>query len=407
MLKKILIVSSYAPPAIGGPQNLYNLLRDYPEDRYTILTSFYNIDNLSAQKGTWLNGDYVFYDNPKATKQTRIDSQNNPKSSFLNNLKHSIKRIKFIRNILGIPIVLLQIYWIYKTGKKQKGFDTMIGFSDYGPAMIGTYLLHKKNNVPYSIFLFDIYKGNYYPFPGGILSKIYEKRILENAEKIIVTNQGTKDFYINRYNKELGEKIVIIHNSVFPEPYSHTEYNPTPPYKIVFTGRIYWPQARSIKNLIKAIDGMSDVELEIYCPNPKDYLKKIGIDIETKVVPHKEIPNVLKQADILFLPLSWNTKSPQIIDTATPGKLTDYLISSRPMLIHAPSSTALVKYAKQEKFAYIVDQENIDDIRKTIKEILINKEKTQNIINNAKKTFSLNHDANKNAIIFKELFSQK
>jgi len=109
---------------------------------------------------------------------------------------------------------------------------------------------------------------------------------------------------------------------------------------------------------------MSDVELEIYCPNPKDYLKKIGIDIETKVVPHKEIPNVLKQADILFLPLSWNTKSPQIIDTATPGKLTDYLISSRPMLIHAPSSTALVKYAKQEKFAYIVDQENIDDIRK-------------------------------------------
>jgi len=53
------------------------------------------------------------------------------------------------------------------------------------------------------------------------------------------------------------------------------------------------------------------------------------------------------QADILFLPLSWHTKSQKIIDTATPGKLTDYLISNRPILIYAPASTFLAQYAKK------------------------------------------------------------
>jgi len=56
-LKKVLIISSWAPPAIGGPQNLYNLLRDFPEDSYCLLTSFYNIDNQSAKIGNWLRGN--------------------------------------------------------------------------------------------------------------------------------------------------------------------------------------------------------------------------------------------------------------------------------------------------------------------------------------------------------------
>jgi len=53
--KKTLIVSSYAPPSMrGAPQNIYNLFRDFPPSSYCFLTSYYNIDNISAQKGNWL-----------------------------------------------------------------------------------------------------------------------------------------------------------------------------------------------------------------------------------------------------------------------------------------------------------------------------------------------------------------
>jgi len=421
-LKKILVITTnYAPPAIGGPQNLYNLLRDFPPDSYFILTSFYNIDNLSAQKGNWLAGEYVFYDKTRATKKGRQATAKDPKRrkgpNWLNWLKHLARRSRVIRAILGIPIIFTQIFWIIRQGKKSirnKKIEILLGFSDYGPAVISTYLLHKITRKPFFIFLFDIYKGNFFPFPGGLLSKIFEPKLFKRAETIIVTNEGTKKFYIKRYGEKTGKKITVIHNSVFPEPYLNAQspYEPKPPYIILFTGRIYWPQIRSLKNLIKAIEEINDIDLrfKIYCPNPPDYLKKIGIvesnKVKISVASPQDIPKIQSQADILFLPLSWRTKSPDIINTATPGKLTDYLAAGRPMLIHAPPSSALVRYAKEKKFAFVVDEENINKLKDGIRKLISDKIFAREIIRNARETFFKNHNANKNVEIFKSLFQK-
>lgn len=419
--KKTLIISSYAPPAIGGPQNLYNLLKDFPKDSYCVLTSFYNIDNVSAKTGTWLKGKYIFYDNISASGLLKTHpeiTKERPSRLILNKLKHLVKRIWFLGVLGGTFIMGSQIVMIIRAGiktiKKEK-IEIMIGFSDYGPAMISTYFLNKITKKPYYIFLFDIYKDNFYPvFPAGFLAKIFELKILKNAEKIIVTNEGTLNYYTQIYGEKIREKIVVIHNSTFPEPYLklHTDYNPKQPYTIFYTGRIYWPQIRSLKNLIKAIEEIKDIDvkLKIYCPNPKNYLRKIGIKeskkVKISIAPPQKMPEIQTQADILFLPLSWNTKSKKIIDTATPGKLADYLISNRPILIHAPSSAFLAKYAKKNNFAYVVDEENIEKLKNAIKMLLFNKTSTKQIIENAKNTFFKNHDANRNALMFQKLFKK-
>jgi len=80
---------------------------------------------------------------------------------------------------------------------------------------------------------------------------------------------------------------------------------------------------------------------------------------------------LILRLDCLFLPLSWHTKSQAIIDTATPGKMTDYLISGSPILIHAPASTFLVKYARENNFAEIVDtEEKINKFLPVVNEML-------------------------------------
>lgn len=417
---KPLIVSSYAPPAIGGPNNLYCLLRDAKpaEFDYTILTSFYNIDPLSAKVGNWLPGAYAFYDRPKATKE----QAQNPEAkdgggagrTRIAKLKHLVKRVSFIRALSGIPIIVLQIAAIIRTGKdviRQKGSEVIVAFSDYGPALIGSYFLHKRTKLPLYLFMFDLYKGNFFPFPGGLLARIFEPKLFKAAAKIIVTNEGTKTFYIKRYGQSVADKIFVIHNAAFGGAYTElaTTYNPKPPYNILFTGRIYWPQIGALKNLVKAVEQMNDpnFKLKFYCPNPKEYLKRIGLDspkIEWSVAAPKEMPAIQSSADILFLPLSWNTKSQEIIDTATPGKLTDYLAAGRPILIHAPASSTLVAYAKQRQFAAVVDTENIQALQDALRRIVSDIPASQKLVMSAKKTFDENHEAKKNAALFLSLF---
>ncbi len=408
-LKRFLLISSYAPPAIGGPQNLYNLLRDLPNDLYCILTSYYNIDELSAQTGTWLSGIYIYFDNPKAEKPSL--------RNFAQRIKFLMKRWWLIRNLAGVPLIFGQIIAIVRHGRKtilEKNIELLIGVSDYGPALIGTYFLHKITKRPYHIFLFDLYKGNFFPFPGNFLANLFEKVILKNAEKIIVTNHKTKEFYKKRYpNLIFHDKIVIIYNSAFGEAYKDhvSKHIPTSPYTILFTGRINWPQLGALKNLVQAVDQINDldIKLKFYSPNPKNYLARLGFNspkIEWSVASPSEMPQIQSKADILFLPLAWHTKSPQIIDTATPGKLTDYLAAGRPILVHAPASTAVVAYAKEQNFGLTVDQDNIQQLQNAIRKLLLDQEFAQTLVINAQKTFQQNHEAEKNVKLFLSLLKK-
>lgn len=451
-LRKTLFVASYAPPSLAGaPRFMANLLQTFPPESYIILTSFYNIDNISAKIGTWLPGEYIFYDNYTATKDIRQKQEIQPSEKITNptvrlkkylrhtflfpmwvkaplsatvkmdlvaKLKRFLKRNNFVKTLLGMPLILGQIPLIIKQGikvVKERNIEVMVGFSDYGPSMVSTYYIHKATNVPFCIYLFDIYKGNLFPMTGNILAAIFEPKLLRKAEKIIVTNKGTKEFYRRRYGNQIADKIEIIHNSTDPEPYLklQTPIVPhQPPYTILFTGNAYWAQIDSIKNLIKAIDGLADLDIrfKIYSSNPPSYLKTVGINspkIEFSVAPGNEMPAIQSQADILFLPLAWHTKSPDVINTATPGKLTDYLTAGRPILIHAPKSSYLVKYAKENDFAVVVDEESVPALQTAIRQLISNQELAQRIVTNAQKTFFKNHDVNRNAAIFKSLLTKQ
>jgi glycosyltransferase involved in cell wall biosynthesis len=418
--KKSLFISSYAPPAIGGPQNLYTLLRDAPRSSYAILTSFYNIDSFSARKGLWLSGEYFFYDHLNGTKEERIESakKGDAKANILQSIKMAVKRINWLKTLLGIPIIFVQMAMIARAGPKivrKLKADNIVAVSDYGPAMIGGYITHKKTGKPLILFMFDLYKGNYLPFPGGILASIYEPIIFRDAKEIIVTNEGTKDFYIKRYGKNIGDKITVIYNSVFQENYEKDlvakNDNPKSLYSIVYTGRIYWPQLSSIKNLISVL-GTNNInaDLNIYSPNPKKYLLNLGIkegkNVKINSASPEKMPEIQESADILFLPLSWHTKGQQIIDTATPGKLTDYLIAGKPILIYAPASSFLVKYARENNFAAVVDQENSKQLEEVINKLLTDLDWRKELVENARKTFFKNHSAKINSKVLQKTLTR-
>ncbi len=419
-MKKTLIISTWAPPSIGGPKNMYALFSQLPTDSYSILTSYYGIDNYSAKHGEWLPGKYYFYDNSNVSDEqrdrTKLTKESNQRSA-ISKLRHLVKRIGLVKIILGPLLIFGQIMMIVKAGakviKKEK-IEVLMGVSDFGPALIGTYKLHKKTKIPFVIHLYDLYLGNLFPFPGGILAKYYEPKLIASASKIIVTNETTKELYIKRYGEAVREKFAVIHNSVPPEEHelskTSVEYNPAPPYSILFSGRIYWPQIEAIKEMIGAINEMNfEITFNIYTPSPKDYLSKLGIIENNKIkinsATPQEMPALQASADILFLPLSWNTKAPEIIQTATPGKLTDYLATGKPILTYAPGDTALVKYVKNKQCAYIVEEHNPEKLKQAIEAIVTNKKESIALIENAGKAYLSDFDTKKNSLILSTLLN--
>ncbi len=113
---------------------------------------------------------------------------------------------------------------------------------------------------------------------------------------------------------------------------------------------------------------------------------------------------IQRSADILFVPLSFKTKYPLVINTSSPGKTYEYLVSGRPILIHAPRSSYLAKYAKKQNFALVVDEENIEKLKEAIKKLIYDKLLVNQLVENAWQTSLLNHNAEKNSEFFQSFF---
>lgn len=405
ILKKFLIISSYAPPAISGaPLMMYNLLRYFPEDSFAVLTSHFGIDRRVKEKGKWLKSKYYYFDSPSLTvaSQTRAD--------LLSRIKYFLGKIWLFRFLGQLFFLLYLPLSIVSKGKKiirQENIELLLGYSDYGTALFSTYLLHKLTKKPFFLHFYDLYYGNKLPLVYRTFAYFLEPKLFESASKVFVTNEALQEYYQKKYKRE----IFVISNSILieksePEPFlNHSEL-----YKIVFTGTIYWPQIEAVKNLIRAVDELQNpkIQLYLYTPHDKAYLKSRGIFESKKIVfaagSPSEMPEIQKSADILFVPLSFRTKYPLLINTSSPGKTYEYLVSGRPILIHASKESYIAKYAKKHNFALVVDEENIEKLKEAITELITNRNLVKRLTTNAWQIALNNHDATKTSKLLQSFF---
>ncbi|MBI2482148.1 MAG: hypothetical protein HYV76_01100 [Candidatus Vogelbacteria bacterium] len=369
---KTLLIFRWAPPVAGGPNCIYHLFSRFSPTDYCILTNYKNTHSGNLTNN-WLPANYYYYD------------------------KWSLLKTGFFKRIT-------QAYQLINGGYrliKQEHVDLIFSVSDGGHSFLTGLTLSIITGRPLAIYLLDLYKDNYLPRRQKIIAWLIEPIIFYWAIKIIVTNEGTREFYLRRYPRLDFE---IIYNSTDFNQYQKqiTLYNPISPYSIVFTGHLYWAQRQSIENLIQAVIETTELEitLTLYVLNPPADLVAHYINnpkiIFTKA-PQEKMPEIQTKADILFLPLAWETPSPAIIQTATPGKLTDYLASGRPILVHAPDYAYVSRFSHKHGLATVVDQNNIDLLKKAIKKILTDQRHSQATIVKAQDTFHRLYNAEINA----------
>lgn len=411
--RKLLIIASWAPPMVGGPQNVYNLFSQFPKDSYTIITSKAAIDaaQSSGVSGNWLPCHYHYFDAPETTARAEqlggaAATAQQPRG-VRSIIIAILRRIPlFGRVVLGTANVfstIRQMTAMIEGVVREEKPSLLLGISDTGPSMIATALASRRTAVPYTYYLFDLYRGNLLPQPYRLTANLIEGRLLRNAAVVIVTNEATERYLQQRYGEHI--RTAVVHNSAFADTYPQwrTSYHPNPPYEIVFTGNIYWAQEQAVLSLIAAMRLLHDlpVRLTLYCPKPTERVRA-AIDgtpnITLTAAAQSEMPTIQSAATLLFLPLAWNTQAPDIIATATPGKFTDYLAAGRPMLVHAPDYAYVSQYTKQHDLGLVVDRNDVDLLARTIREFLAHpQERGQRYVQNALTVFHRNHDAVKNA----------
>lgn len=392
-----LFVCTWAPPMAGGPRNLYNHLKSWDPDSYAIITSYLNFSWSVLEPSTWLPCKYEYFDyhDQPMRNQIKIHVEStrirfklvDKYDKLLNKISNRLQRMHYSNpNLfdtlyqLGRSIrVVLACYLFSK--KNQISRVTII--SDMGWGFIGGFIYAWIFEKPLNIFLFDLYADNYMLSGNKILANFFEPYIFKYADKIIVTNETTAAFLQNKYPFLLDITIVRNSSDLPPRDIKEIETVSTKSereFNISFAGHVYWPHYESFENLVTALKILNDknIFINMYVINPGDEVNKIiqgQKNIRLSYLPREELAKELQNADLLFIPFGWNTKSNEIIHTASPAKFTDYLSVGVPLLVHAPQNSFVSSITKEKKLGLVVTENSAEALAKKILDYKANDKK--------------------------------
>jgi glycosyltransferase involved in cell wall biosynthesis len=251
------------------------------------------------------------------------------------------------------------------------------------------FVASKLARLPFYAYMFD-----YYSFQSVIdihrkICVFLERVILQNATKVIVPNDFLGECYRVRY----GVDYTTVHNPLELGATIATQVKPWPAQygeiRLVYTGQVYEAQFDALSALVQALEllGRSDIRLYIYTAQPIETIQAHGICGPVVFHPHQppeRVRELQQEADVLFLPLGFNTPYPEIIKTSAPSKMGEYLASGRPILVHVPSDSFVSWYFKKYECGAVVDQENPALLAEAIREISENPIYREKLVRNAK-----------------------
>jgi glycosyltransferase involved in cell wall biosynthesis len=249
--------------------------------------------------------------------------------------------------------------------------------------------------VPY---FFDDYLYQWADEQTRSITRKMEKHIFGRVKIVIVPNEFMRDAIEKRENV----KAVIVRNPCATTPVNEhqpltIDYDPRAEIRIIYTGAIYHVNFDAFKSLIKATSQIPvNIKIHIYTAQPPDWLEQNGVKgaqiVHHHHSLHEEAMEAQNHAHILFLPFSFNSPIPEVIQTSAPGKTGEYLNSGVPILAHVPPDTFISWYLRKYDCGYIVDTDEIDSLKKGIENLINDPVLRQRLVSNAKERARIDFD---------------
>lgn len=359
MKKKIWIMNHYATNMYfteGGRHYWFaeNLLKEGYELTIFCANTRHNSDDVIE-----LNGDLFLIDSKEKIPFVFVrtpEYKGNGKSRILN-------MVSFYKNLFPVS---------KKYAKEYGKPDVILASSVHPLTLVAGIKIAKKFDVPCICEVRDLWPESIVAYGGlkrnSLISKILyqgEKWIYKNADKILFTMEGGKDYIIDRgWDTESGgpidlRKVYHLNNGVDldnfiqnREVYSliDDDLDNEETFKILYTGSIR--KVNDLDYLIEVakeieLSGFRDIKLLIYGDgNDKSRLvEKCNVEGITNVifkgrVPKHQIPYILSKSDLNILHFQQNNIKKY---GASLNKLFEYFASGKPIISDCEFGYDLIK----------------------------------------------------------------
>jgi glycosyltransferase involved in cell wall biosynthesis len=370
---KFALVSLGLPPSQSGQSIvLYHLLKDSKPDQYCLITqkNFY-LYGIQGNSSSTLPGRYYYIKPDHQVLRVMLSVASSAHSiGILNTLLRL--RIRQLERIIH-----------------QEGCDAVIACTGdlFDPP--AAYQVSRTLGIPYILYAFDHYAYQWFsPFLRAFAQK-HEKQIVPGAAEVIVPNE----FLCQEYRQAYGIEATTLHNpcdlSRYQEAPDNSIIDRDGEITILYTGGVYEAHYDAFKNLVSALNYLNrpEIHLHIYTPQSESKLRANGISGDS-VTYHKNqpifaMPAIQQKADILFLPLAFNSPYPEVVKSASPGKIGELLAARRPVLVHAPADSFVSWYFKRYSCGFVVDKNDPVELAKGIETLVDDQTLRKNLSNAA------------------------
>lgn len=342
----ILLVTRHFPPILNGPSIvLSRLVKHWTQNSISVFTRDFHESVESTDSDFIIDIPITRF--PWGNNVTRIDR-----------IKELFNIRKLVKSICNAAI--------------RRKSNIILGVTDDGPFFISAYLAAKRLKIPLVIYMLDLYGEGRRSRIQKFFAKRYEQRIFDYTSAVLVMSERMQEHYQQKYG---------IESTVIPHPIDAEEIVDAVsatkqeeirdrPLQIVFTGHITAAQYGSVEDLIKVVgENPAEFFLKLCVPAKGGLGFKYSLppNVEHVSLDREEVRKAQRDADVLFLPYAFNNPYPDIIRTASPSKLPEYLAAGCPILYYGPEYSYVKWYFDKTKAALCVTRPEKSELLKALR----------------------------------------
>jgi glycosyltransferase involved in cell wall biosynthesis len=325
----LLLVHALAPPTPGGtPVILHRLLGGLEDARLEVLTDRELAARVRAGGPLVLPARYRWF------------------------RKLPAPRVRLLAGPVAYANALLAVVAGVQGAVSARRRETrwILSVVDGGFSPIAGAVAARLSRRPHLVMAFDLWEENAYAPAERRLARLLERRILREAAAVVVYCERAAEHYRAKH----GATCAVIATPIEAPDEAAPDPGAVDPGEVLVAGAVYWAQEDAVRRLTRAA---ASAGMTVTILGDEADLRRRGIAADRYEPPleAEAFRARLRRAGVLFLGLSLDSPHPDVIRTATPARLVEYMATGRPLLVHAPAGSHVAEYARGEDFAEVVD----------------------------------------------------